>query len=229
MKLEIIKKHHSNIVSQLSQEHNNRDDIFTEYRSYLQPYVKEGDFQAILQYSSIMNELNYEEQEIIDFLHSYHNHFLKSSDNRLKVRFYVNLAFYYLASDRHFDNIQILEYLQTANEYQKTAQAYSLLGYYYYHNQQLELAKDNYQKAIQLEENEFDYLNFKQLDIYLNKLTVQDNLSISMFKNEYSIELISELLNNKIIEDEDLCIILNCNLLDCIIHGHYGQVLLSVR
>ncbi|WOO89138.1 hypothetical protein R2F61_00120 [Mollicutes bacterium LVI A0078] len=221
MKVEVVKKYYSNIQNQLSQEQESRDDIFTEYRNYLQAYVKEGNLKAILQYSSVMNELNYEEQEIIDFLLSYHNQFLESNDNRLKVRFYVNLSFYYLASDRHFDNIQILKYLQVANEYQVTAQAHSLLGYYYYHNQQLELAKDNYQKAFQLEENEFDYINYKQLEIYLNKLTVEDNLSISTFKDEDNIELVYELLANKSIVDEDLCIMLKCNLLDCIIHGHY--------
>lgn len=220
MNVEVVKKYYSNIQNQVSQDLESRDDIFTEYSNYLQAYIKEGNLKAILQYSSVMSELNYEEQQIIDFLLSYHNQFLESNDNRLKVHFYVNLSFYYLASDLHFNNIQIREYLQTANEYQITPQAYSLLGYYYYHNHQLELAKDNYQKAIQLEENEFDYLNYKQLEIYLNKLTVEGNLSISIFKDEDNIELVSELLANQSIDYEDLCIILKCNLLDCIVHGH---------
>ncbi len=222
MDREVVKKYYSNIQKQLKQKTANRDDIFVDYQSYLQPYVMSGNLDAILQYSSVMGELNYEEEQVIDFLQSYQCQFLEADNESLKVRFYINLAFYYLASDRHFDNMQILEYLQTANEYQVTAQAYSLLGYYYYHNQQLELAKDNYQKAIQLEEAEIDYLNYKQLDIYLNKLSVKENLSLSMFKDEDNIELVLELLDVKTLQYEDVCIMLKCNLMDCIIHRDYS-------
>lgn len=218
----IVNKYYIQILRDLNKDYVARDQIFEPYNQYLKPLVANNDIDAILQYSTIMSELNYDEQEIIDFLEFHTNLIISSGNPNYIQRLYVNLAYYYLASDIDYSNPVIYKYLTKANECNYTAETTSMLGYYYYKNNRLQEAKEFYEQALHYDNRELDRFNYIQLDTYLNNLNPSQTLKQDEFEDADIIECITELNSKNYLDKDSIEILLGCNLLDCIIHNKYN-------
>lgn len=198
-----------------------RDHIFLNYLNYLELLIKDDDLDAILQYASVLNEINVELTNIIVYLKSKEVLFINSNDNNLLSRYYTNLAYYQLDKNGYKHNPKAAKYIELAMKQNNNQNLYSMLGHINFSNKKYEEALVNFENAHILSNKQSDLLNIRLLELIVNKEKVWDSLKATNFDNGKCQEFVNEIttiLNKP--KRKKIYLYEDCYLSDCVIHDN---------